>query len=109
MHPSGSLSFYDEHDRCLQAYNPSLNSARAEDWMANVMVTELPDGDLKVFKEKGVTVKYLPKAGCDKWAKKLEPSNEKQLSRFEELGQKVKKIADDMNKKFHYVPDKGIT
>jgi TRAP-type C4-dicarboxylate transport system substrate-binding protein len=72
------------------------------------MVTELPDSDLKVFKEKGVTVYYLPKAERDKWAKKLEPYVEKQLSGFGELGQKVKKIADEVNKKYPYVPDKGI-
>jgi len=83
-------------------------TARAADWMANVMVTELPDGDLKVFKEKGVSVYYLPKAERDKWAKQLEPYNEKQLSSFGELGRKVKAIADDINKKYPYVPDKGI-
>jgi hypothetical protein len=33
---------------------------------------------------------------------------EKQLSSFGDLGQKVKKIAEDMNKKFPYKPDKGI-
>ena len=49
-------------------------TARAADWMANVMVTELPDGDLKVFKEKGVTVHYLPKAERDRWAKQLDAS-----------------------------------
>ena len=83
-------------------------TARAADWMANVMVTELPDGDLKVFKEKGVTVNYLPKAERDRWAKQLEPYVEKQLSSFGELGQKVKAIADEMNKKYPYIPDKGI-
>jgi len=83
-------------------------TARAADWMANVMVTDLPDSDLKVFKEKGVTVYYLPKAERDKWAKQLEPYKEKQFSSFGELGQKVKKIADELNKKYPYVPDKGI-
>jgi TRAP-type C4-dicarboxylate transport system substrate-binding protein len=83
-------------------------TARAADWMANVLVTELPDSDLKVFKEKGVTVYYLPKAERDKWAKQLDPYVGKQLSSFGELGQKVKKIADDMNKKYPYMPDKGI-
>jgi TRAP-type C4-dicarboxylate transport system substrate-binding protein len=83
-------------------------TARAADWMANVMVTELPDSDLKVFKEKGVAIYYLPKEERDKWAKKLEPYNEKQFSSFGELGQKVKKIAEEVNKKYPYVPDKGI-
>jgi TRAP-type C4-dicarboxylate transport system substrate-binding protein len=72
------------------------------------MVTGLPDSDLKVFKEKGVTVHYLPKAERDRWAKQLDPYVEKQLSSFGDLGQKVKKIAEEVNKKYPYVPDKGI-
>jgi TRAP-type C4-dicarboxylate transport system substrate-binding protein len=83
-------------------------TARATEWMSNVLVTELPDSDLKVFKEKGVTVYYLPKAERERWAKQLEPYKEKQLSSFGELGQKIKKIADEENKKYPYVPDKGI-
>jgi TRAP-type C4-dicarboxylate transport system substrate-binding protein len=83
-------------------------TARAADWMSNVLVTELPDSDLKVFKEKGVTVYYLPKEERGKWAKQLEPYKEKQLSSFGELGQKIKKIADEMNKKYPYVPNKEI-
>jgi len=83
-------------------------TARAGDWMDNVMVTGLPDSDLKVFKEKGVTVHYLPKAERDRWAKQLDPYVEKQLSSFGDLGQKVKKIAEEVNKKYPYVPDKGI-
>jgi TRAP-type transport system periplasmic protein len=80
---------------------------RAADWMAKVVLTELPDKDLAAFKQKGVTVYYLPKAEREKWAKKLEPYKEKQLSSFGELGQKMKKIADEVNKKFPYTPDKS--
>ena len=80
---------------------------RAAEWMSKVLITELPDSDLKVFKEKKVTVYYLPKAERERWAKKLEPFKEKQLSSFGELGQKIKKIADDMNKKYPYT-EKGM-
>ena len=44
----------------------------------------------------------------DIWAKQLEPYKEKQFSSFGELGQKIKMIADEVNKKYPYVPDKGI-
>lgn len=83
-------------------------TARAADWMGKTLVTELPESDLKVFKEKGVSVHFLPKEEREKWAKQLEPYKEKQLSSFGELGQKIKKIAEEMNKKYPYVPDKGI-
>jgi TRAP-type transport system periplasmic protein len=79
---------------------------KAGDWMNNVVVTELADKDLKVFKEKGVNVYFLPKAERERWAKQLEPYKEKQLSSFGELGQKIRKIADEANKKNPYVADK---
>ena len=74
--------------------------------MHNVLETELPDNDLKVFKEKGVTVNYLSNAERERWAKKLDSYKEKQFSGFGELGEEIKKIADDVNKKYPYVPDK---
>ena len=76
--------------------------------MANLVVTQLQEMDLKNLKERGVSVYYLPKAERDTWAKQPDPYVEKQLSSFGELGQKVKKIADEVNKKYPYVPDKGI-
>jgi TRAP-type C4-dicarboxylate transport system substrate-binding protein len=83
-------------------------TTRSAEWMNNVVVTELPDSDLKVFKEKGVTVYYMPKEERDRWAKQLEPYKEKQLSSFGELGQKIKKIADDVNKKHPYKANKEL-
>jgi peptidase E len=76
--------------------------------MANLVVTQLQEMDLKNLKERGVSVYYLPKAERDTWAKQPESYVEKQLSSFGELGQKVKKIADEVNKKYPYVPDKGV-
>lgn len=81
---------------------------KAAEWMADMLENRLPDMDLKVFKDKGVSVYYLPKAERDKWAKQLQPYNDKQFSGFGDLGQKVKKISDEINKKYPYVPDKSI-
>ncbi len=80
---------------------------KAADWMHNVITGELADKDLKVFKQKGVTIYYLPKKEREQWAKQLEAYKEKQLSDFGELGKKMKKIADDVNKKYTYVADKS--
>ena len=79
---------------------------QASDWLADVLVGPLPEGDLKVFKEKGVTVYYLPKGERSKWAKQLEPYKEEQLAKFGELGKKIKSIADKVNKKYPYNPKK---
>jgi TRAP-type C4-dicarboxylate transport system substrate-binding protein len=81
---------------------------RAGEWIGNVMVTQLPEIDLKTLKEKEVSVYYLPRAERDRWEKQLESYKEKQFSSFGEVGQKVKKIAEGVNKKYPYVPDKGI-
>jgi TRAP-type C4-dicarboxylate transport system substrate-binding protein len=77
-------------------------TTRAGEWLANVILTELPAADLDVFGKKGVTVYYLPKAERDRWAKQLEPYKEKQLSSFGELGGKIKQIADDVNQRNPY-------
>jgi TRAP-type C4-dicarboxylate transport system substrate-binding protein len=79
---------------------------KACDWMNKVVVSELPDKDLKALKEKGVTVYYLPKEERARWAKQLEPYREKQFSSYGDLGQKIKKIAEEANKKHPYVADK---
>jgi hypothetical protein len=44
----------------------------------------------------------VPKAERDKWEKVVAPYKEKQISSLGEFGQKVKKIADDLNKKIPY-------
>jgi TRAP-type C4-dicarboxylate transport system substrate-binding protein len=82
-------------------------TTRASEWMDNVLVTQLPESDLKVFNQKGVTVYYLPKAERDRWAKQLEPYKEKQLSSFGDLGRKIKEIAEEENK-LHPYSEKGI-
>ncbi len=79
---------------------------KGAEWMNKVVVTELADKDLKTFKEKGVTVYFLPKAERERWAKQLEPYKEKELSAFGDLGQKMRKIAEEANKKNPYVADK---
>lgn len=80
---------------------------RAADWLGDVLVGPLPESDLKVFKQKGVTCYYLPNAERDIWANQLEPYKEKQLSSFGELGRKIKEIAEDENK-HHPYSEKGI-
>ncbi len=79
---------------------------KAADWMNKTVVTELPDKDLKSFKEKGVTPYFLPKAERERWAKQLEPFKKSQLSKFGDLGKAIEKIADEANKKNPYVADK---
>lgn len=77
-------------------------TTRAGEWLANVILTELPAADLNVLGKKGVSVYYLPKAERDRWAKQLEPYKEKQLSSFGELGGKIRQIADDVNQRNPY-------
>ena len=72
------------------------------DWFNNTVMTKLGDDDMKVLKEKGVTVYIVPKAERDRWEKIFTSSNEKQIAAFGEFGQKVKKIADDANKLYPY-------
>lgn len=71
------------------------------------MVKELADIVLKAFKEKGVTVYYLPEAERERWAKQFEPFTEKQLSGAGDVGKRIRKIAADVNKKYPY-SEKGI-
>ena len=80
---------------------------RAADWMNEVVVTELPDKDLSTFKEKGVTVYYLPKGEREKWAERLQSNKDEQLSSHGELGQQIKQIAGEVNKAYPY-SEKGI-
>jgi TRAP-type C4-dicarboxylate transport system substrate-binding protein len=80
---------------------------KAAEWMNNVMQNELPDLDLKTFKEKGVEVYYMPKEERDRWAAKVKPYTDKELAAFGELGAATKKIADEVNQKYPYAPDKS--
>jgi TRAP-type C4-dicarboxylate transport system substrate-binding protein len=82
-------------------------TVRAADWNSNVSMKDLPDMDLKVFKEKGVTVYYIPEEERAKWAKEFEAVKDKQLSAAGELGARIRKIADEANKKYPY-SEKGM-
>ena len=82
-------------------------AAKAGDWMADVMATRLPDMDLKTFKEKGVTVYYLPADERAKWAALFTATNEAEIKKFGDLGTQFKKIVDDANKKHPYKADKS--
>jgi TRAP-type C4-dicarboxylate transport system substrate-binding protein len=75
---------------------------KAADWMTKTTCTVVGDGDIKAFKEKGMDVYFLPKAERERWKKQLEPYKQKQLDSMGELGQKIKKIADEANKKHPY-------
>lgn len=75
---------------------------KAADWMTKTTSTVVGDSDMKAFKEKGVSVYFLPKAERERWKKQLEPYKEKQLESLGELGQKIKKIAEVANKKHPY-------
>jgi len=77
------------------------------DWFNNTVMTKVGDDDMKGFKEKGVSVYIVPKAERDRWEKMLISSNEKQMASFGEFGQKVKKIADDANKRHPYT-ERGL-
>lgn len=79
----------------------------AADWMNNVMLTELPDMDLKTFADKDVSVYYMPKEERDRWQAKIRPYVDKQLDSFGELGAATRKIANEVNEKYSYAPDKS--
>lgn len=72
---------------------------KAASWMTEVTVTKLYDQDMKVFKEKGVSLYVVPKAERDRWAEALKSYREQEFSKAGEFGAKVKKIAEEANKK----------
>jgi TRAP-type transport system periplasmic protein len=76
-------------------------ATKTADEMHKIMV-KLDADDLKVFKDKGVTVYSVPTAERDRWVKVLTPFKDKQLSSFGEFSTKIKQIADEANKKFPY-------
>jgi hypothetical protein len=65
-------------------------------------MTKLGDDDMKAIKGKGVSIYILPKTERDRWEKLFTSYNEKQIASFGDFGQKVKKVADDMNKRYPY-------
>lgn len=72
------------------------------DWFNNTVMTKLGDDDMKALKEKGVSVYILPKEERNRWEKIIAPDNEKELAKFGEFGEKVKKIAEEANKRHPY-------
>jgi TRAP-type C4-dicarboxylate transport system substrate-binding protein len=70
-------------------------------WMEGTMI-KLRDEDMKAFKQKGTKIIVVPKAERDRWAKQLASFKEKQIASFGDLGQKIKKIADEANKQYPY-------
>jgi TRAP-type C4-dicarboxylate transport system substrate-binding protein len=75
---------------------------KAADWMTKITSTTLGDDDMKAFKEKGASVYFLPREERERWIKALSPYKEKHLASLGEFGQKVKKIAEDANKRYPY-------
>jgi len=77
-------------------------ATKAGEWMNEIVDTKVGKEDVKKFKEMGVEVYILPKGERDRWENEVAPYKKKQLESFGEFGQKVKKIADDMNKRYPY-------
>jgi TRAP-type C4-dicarboxylate transport system substrate-binding protein len=75
---------------------------KASEWMTKITSTTLGDDDMKVFKEKGVSVYFLPQEERERWIKVLSSYKEKHLASLGEFGQKIRKIAEDANKRYPY-------
>ncbi len=83
--------------------NILLEEAAAEaDRFSKTVDGELGDYDVKKWKEKGVTPYFVTKAERDKWEAKIGPYKDKTIEAAGEFGQKVKSIADEVNKKYPY-------
>ena len=75
---------------------------KASEWMTKTTSTVLGDDDMKAFKEKGAAVYFLPREERERWIKALSQYKEKHLASLGEFGQKIKKIAEDANKRHPY-------
>jgi TRAP-type C4-dicarboxylate transport system substrate-binding protein len=75
---------------------------KAAEWMTKITSTTLGDDDMKAFKEKGASVYFLTREERERWIKALSSYKEKHLASLGEFGQKVKKIAEDANKRHPY-------
>jgi TRAP-type C4-dicarboxylate transport system substrate-binding protein len=80
---------------------------KASEWMTKTTSTVLGDDDMKAFKEKGASVYFLPREERERWIKILSPYKEKHLASLGEFGQKIKKIAEDANKR-HPSSQRGL-
>ena len=56
----------------------------------------------EVLAEEGMEQYYLPKEERDKWEEVLSPYIDDELSKMGEIGQEVKQLADEANKKYPY-------
>lgn len=81
-------------------------ATKAGKWMSDVVDNKVGKDDVRIYKEeKGVEVYILPKDERDRWEKKVTPYINKQIAGFGEFGQKIKKIADEANKKYPYAEE----
>lgn len=62
----------------------------------------LHDEDIKELREKGIIVHLIPGDERRKWSEKLRPYIYEQISRMGAFGEKVMKIADDVNSRYPY-------
>ena len=75
---------------------------KSAEWMKGIILGELLDADLKAMREKGVSIHVLPKEERERWVRALAPQVEKQLGEFGEFGNRLKRIADEVNKRHPY-------
>lgn len=71
------------------------------DWMHKLM-PKLDEDDVKFMKQNKVEVYLVPAAERERWVKATAATKEKMLSSVGEFGAKIRKIADEANKKFPY-------
>jgi TRAP-type C4-dicarboxylate transport system substrate-binding protein len=74
---------------------------KAAQWTEQAIL-KMRDDDMKAFKQKGTNIIVVPKAEREKWVKLLAPVRDREISNAGEFGAKIKKIADEANKKFPY-------
>lgn len=74
----------------------------AGEWVNKTTDGEEVDVDLKAYKEKGVSVYFVPKQEREKWEQAAAPVKDKMLASCGEFGAKVKAIADEANRAHPY-------
>ncbi len=70
-------------------------------WLGK-MFSKLVKDEIKELGKKGVSFYYLQPAERERWVKATSGYRESQLNSFGDFGQKIKKIAEDANKKYPY-------
>lgn len=74
----------------------------AADWATETHRTKVFDNGMKYFKERGVTVYFLPKEEREKWVAKFRPFLEKEMKENGEFGLKVLELANKANAQARY-------